>query len=390
MYQYEEIRMIHLEITNKCNAACPQCPRNDQGGRTIPSLNLSELTLEDIQKILPAEFVSQLQMIRLCGNFGDPSNARDILKVLYYFREINKEVYINVYTNGGARQPGWWAELGNLITQECGYVRFGIDGLEDTNHLYRRNVRWVSVVENVKAFIGAGGNAEWEFLVFKHNEHQVEAAKTLASQMGFSQFFAKSTGRFMDYASLMPLVKTPVKNKTGRIEYYLMRPTSPKWRNDTLERLTDAESRKNGFCRDFLKRVAGIVCNKNNISRYLDETIITCKVVPEKAIYISANGHVFPCCWLAFHVHGQLSESIEFNRQLERIGGIESLDGRHRPLRDIINDIFFQSYIPESWCKNSISAGRLKTCALMCGTEFNYLKIEHQKKNLLNPDATQL
>ena len=37
-------------------------------------------------------------------------------------------------------------------------------------------------MENVNAFISAGGTAYWKFLIFKHNEHQVEEAKKLSEQ----------------------------------------------------------------------------------------------------------------------------------------------------------------------------------------------------------------
>jgi MoaA/NifB/PqqE/SkfB family radical SAM enzyme len=32
MYNYEDIREVHLEVTQRCNAACPMCDRNENGG----------------------------------------------------------------------------------------------------------------------------------------------------------------------------------------------------------------------------------------------------------------------------------------------------------------------------------------------------------------------
>ena len=56
-------------------------------------------------------------------------------------------------------------------------VIFAIDGLEDTNHLYRVNTNFNKIMENAKAFINAGGIARWDFIAFAHNEHQIEEAK---------------------------------------------------------------------------------------------------------------------------------------------------------------------------------------------------------------------
>jgi MoaA/NifB/PqqE/SkfB family radical SAM enzyme len=43
MYDYTDIRTVHLEITEKCNAACPMCARNINGGEDNPWLQNSEL-----------------------------------------------------------------------------------------------------------------------------------------------------------------------------------------------------------------------------------------------------------------------------------------------------------------------------------------------------------
>ena len=47
----------------------------------------------------------------------------------------------------------------------------------------------------------------WLFIRFKHNEHQVEDARKLASEMGFFKFELKDTRRFV-------VDKFPVLNKT--------------------------------------------------------------------------------------------------------------------------------------------------------------------------------
>ena len=36
---YDEIRVLHLEPSARCQAACPMCGRNLSGGRTRKNLN---------------------------------------------------------------------------------------------------------------------------------------------------------------------------------------------------------------------------------------------------------------------------------------------------------------------------------------------------------------
>ena len=51
LYNYEDIRAVHLEITEKCQARCPMCDRNQNGGADNPNLGLHELKLADVQRI---------------------------------------------------------------------------------------------------------------------------------------------------------------------------------------------------------------------------------------------------------------------------------------------------------------------------------------------------
>ena len=92
MYRYDEIKTIHLEITDKCNAACPMCARNINGGEDNPQLPGTELSLDDVKKIFPPQFIAQLDRMYMCGNYGDPVVARDTLEVFKYFRSNNPRI----------------------------------------------------------------------------------------------------------------------------------------------------------------------------------------------------------------------------------------------------------------------------------------------------------
>ena len=46
MYNYEDITSIHLEVTSKCQARCPMCPRRLHGGPLLDGLDLEEINLE--------------------------------------------------------------------------------------------------------------------------------------------------------------------------------------------------------------------------------------------------------------------------------------------------------------------------------------------------------
>ena len=70
MYKLENIKDIHLELTSKCQARCPMCPRRVNGGILNPIMSLNEITLEQFKEWFSDEFINQLDSLFMCGNLG--------------------------------------------------------------------------------------------------------------------------------------------------------------------------------------------------------------------------------------------------------------------------------------------------------------------------------
>lgn len=343
MYRYQDIRRVHLELTTRCNAVCPMCSRNVRGGFQTKHLPEAELSLEDIVGILPATFVSQLEQIWLCGNYGDPIVARDTLAILHYFRRSNPALRIGFNTNGSARELMWWRELAGLVS----VCQFGIDGLEDTNHLYRRNTSWSLIMRNAKAFIAAGGEATWEFIAFRHNEHQIDNARELAQDMGFKRFRVRKTGRFFHRGALR--ASLAVLDQDGRFQYNIEPPI-----NDSLLNTESLD--------------LGTMAAQKAYQAYLDSTCIDCKAQREAEVYISAEGLVLPCCYLGnFYRERDFSKKTQFQSMLDHAGGRSLIDGRRRSVAEIVSSRLFQEDVPESWLAESVQSGKLATCSATCG-----------------------
>ena len=357
LYRYEDLRIVHLELTHRCNAACPMCARNVHGGAVNPDMPLSELSLADVKAILPPELIGRLKRIYACGNYGDPMVARDCLDVFRYLREHGPELHLDMHTNGSARRPEWWRELAGIMKSGPHYLRFGIDGLEDTNHLYRRGADWKTVMRSAAAIIEAGGRAEWDFLVFRHNEHQVDEARKLAENMGFKEFFVRRTGRFLDAGELETSDRYRVEDRKGNFEYFLEQPQNPEYVNPAFGNLELVKQRYGEF------------------DTYLDEVEIDCKVAGGKGkMYLSAQGYALPCCWLgAVFSESSTAERRQFADLLKAYGGIAAVDARKQGLRAVVEGPLFQQAIPASWDQSSIVAGKLAICARTCGKEYDPL-----------------
>lgn len=361
MYRLSAIRSIHLEVTSKCNASCPMCLRNVLGGGVNPYLPITELSLADIQKILPEKVVARLERLYMCGNYGDPVMARDTLEILTYLRSAGPRLGLEIFSNGSARGPEWWASVARLGVR----ARFSVDGLGDVNAIYRRGTKWDVILRNMRAFLGEGGIAEWDFIVFKHNEHQVEEARALAKELGFKSFNIKKTARFFSNTKAQVKAAQEVQNAKGEIEYYLEQPENPKYRNSAL--LKEQE----------------IVDRFGSLKDFFGQTEVDCKVTREGSLYISAEGLAFPCCWTANQLYPWYApeRGTPIWKLINALpGGLDSLNAKLRPLSEILDGPFFQKVIPENWIKKGIETGRLFVCGKTCGRGFDAFQAQFQEK----------
>ena len=204
----DNVKEIHIEPTSLCNAECPMCARNVYGKMLNPYIRLKSLPLQWFHNNISEDQIRNLEKIFFCGNLGDPASAPELIEIAKYFKQYNPNIVVGLNSNGGLKTKDWWKRLGDVLQGNLDYCVFSIDGLEDTNHLYRRNVRWIKIMENVEAFISTGARAHWDMLVFEHNKHQVEECKDLAKEMGFSWFRTKETDRWDTYTKNLGLIPT--------------------------------------------------------------------------------------------------------------------------------------------------------------------------------------
>ncbi len=327
------------------------CLRNVCGGKVNPQLPLTELSILDIKKIFTTDFVQQLDRVYLCGNYGDPVAARDTLESLKYFKETKPQIQLSLFSNASARPAVWWQELATLTKD----VHFAIDGLADTNAIYRRGTQFEVIMRNAQAFIDAGGRAIWDYIVFRHNEHQIEEAQELAKKMGFYKFNLKKTGRFFSNTKTEVKSQQAVYNLDGEIDYLLELPLNPKYHNAALVKEDE------------------LVKKYGHLEKYLDQTLVDCKVDAEKSVYVSAEGFVFPCCWTANQLYPWYLEprSSQMWKLIQSLSGQEQdISALKRPFISIVEGDFFTS-IEKSWSLPSTQLGKLKPCAKTCGREFD-------------------
>ena len=210
----DNLDTIRVEITNKCNARCPGCERTVDGD-THPELknNVVEYTLDDFKNMFPQDMVHGKEFY-FGGTVDDPMMNKNVYDICEYV--ISNQGQVTLETNTGANTADTYTKLGQLSYESNGklHVYFSVDGLEKTNHLYRVNVMWTKVLENMKAYSSSKGKCTWQYLVFDHNYDDVSKAKELAQELGIDLVLRQNVRNVKPWIS-----KTKVKNKeTKKIE----------------------------------------------------------------------------------------------------------------------------------------------------------------------------
>jgi len=288
MFNYQSIIGLHIEPTHKCQARCPDCERT-LGNRVNPRIiPLSSLNTQFYKDHLPVELIRRLKHILFNGNNGDVLFCDDIIETLEYFQMVNPDILLNLNTNGGYRDQDFWEELGSLNVS----VNFALDGLEDTNHIYRVNVDYNKVISNAVTFMKHGGRATWVFIEFDWNKHQIDDAKRLAKEMGFERFILKKSGR-------------------GNTK-----PTPPNRR---------------------------IICSA-----------LAPGARDENTVFIDAAGSVFPCCWTAAEMYRfRPPEGEKF--QIEKlVESSDSNNLRDKTLEEIIHGEVFTKIV-QTWYNDPLA-----------------------------------
>jgi MoaA/NifB/PqqE/SkfB family radical SAM enzyme len=290
---YEDLpTRLHLEPTTRCNARCPQCPRTFSASMiTDPRLKMVDWNPEDLKTVLEDEFFKNLKNVLINGNYGDivmHPRPKELIEVL-----LNRNLSLDINTNGGALNTEFWGWLGS---QKGIMVEFGIDGLKDTHHLYRRNTVFEVVMKNAKAFIDAGGDARWSMTVFKHNEHQIEECNNLAKEYGFKSFKQRPSTRFSKRDFIV------LDNDMN--EAYRLEPAS-KVANRYSNR------KKSQYERIEIPKVSKIDINEfDNPISDISTCAIHCLVSNPLSVYLSASGKLYPCCWTSYKHERSLMEGI--------------------------------------------------------------------------------
>ncbi len=295
MLTVDDILGLNIELSSQCGASCPFCSRNQK----IRPYGAHLITLADFKKLPPA-LLQNLHWVTFSGNFGDLSTNHETVDIVSYLKSINPGVRLQGNSNGTVQCEDWWASLGDLFRD--GSMVFGVDGLEDTNSIHRRGTDFRRIIRNMKAFTDAGGIAYWQFILFKHNEHQVDAAAEMAGKAGCTRFFVLTSRDYDETCQPPETVDVPVKRQI-------------------LHSYGDKAIGRREFAR--------------------------CKPLYNGSLYIAADGTVYPCCLAHCMYITEHNAAFDYIVPLIRMYHDE-INFKTNPLSEIIHSEYFNMIFKRS------------------------------------------
>ncbi len=190
-----------VDVTNACNLRCPHCPTGKQvQGR--PKGFIDEQRFEQILDQLGGQ-----ALIIDLFNWGEPLLHRDLFRMIAMAEQ--RRICTRVHTN--LNFPLSDEQLGQLIDSGLTYLSASLDGADqETYETYRRSGSLETALETAGRILRLRKERgrrkpylTWQFLVFPHNRHQVETARTLAAEIGFDRFETRQgiTGREQESGS---------------------------------------------------------------------------------------------------------------------------------------------------------------------------------------------
>jgi len=351
MIEKQKIKMVHVEASSRCNSRCPMCSRFTSTGFVQPDLQEGDLSPDVFYKLFTPEFASQMDHVYFSGVYGDPCLNKDLPEFVNYLLN-NGCKSVSIDTNGGYRGEDWWAKLAhpNVL------INFAIDGTDnETLDKYRIGVRYDKVLANLKSYISSGGAAQWNFIVFKHNEHQVEEAKRIAEEVG-AKFRIKVTQKFRGKYEHKVMID-------GEHRFTLEPPEQDMYKHSNVGKLEHIP----------------ISITKVNLEKFtwLNEHKVSCKSLERQEVYLTASGLLLPCCYLGTYTHDS-SGALQFN-QLHKL---DDFDLNTKTVDYAIEKMY---NISDKW-NDTIENGNLLTCLMICGYEENttlYYTENLNKENIL-------
>jgi hypothetical protein len=177
-------RAMQIDASSFCQLRCPSCPTTSKA--IHPAVGSGFLRPDDLRGVLEAN--PEIRLVEL-SNYGEIFLNPFLLDILRLCAERGVATTANNGVNLNHARP---AVLEGVVRHQMRLLSVSIDGAtQEIYERYRVNGRLDSVLANIvrintwKRRLGSKFPVlRWQFVVFGHNEHELEDAKAQAEALG--------------------------------------------------------------------------------------------------------------------------------------------------------------------------------------------------------------
>lgn len=204
---------LTIEPTNICNLKCPECP----SGSDILTRPKGKMDLALFKKIISENYKT---LIYLNLYFqGEPFLNGELFKMISFAKE--KQVFTEISTNGHFLDK---ENCKKIIGSGLDSIIVSLDGLDkETYEKYRSGGNFEKVIEGIANLVSLKNEMKikkpfikLQFLVFKHNEHQIAGLKEMGKKLKVDKLIIKSAQVYNLKAAANIL---PLTDKYSRYKY---------------------------------------------------------------------------------------------------------------------------------------------------------------------------
>jgi MoaA/NifB/PqqE/SkfB family radical SAM enzyme len=187
LYMFPFPNFVCIEASTYCNLKCVCCPT----GQGKKGMSKGFLKFKDFKKFVDKynHFIERIQL----SNYGEPFLNTKIFKIIKYAE--NKGIKTSADTNLNYFNESM-AE--KLIKSGMSELTISIDGVTNESYSkYRVNGDLNKVISNIKRinkfkrkYNSDKPKLNWQFIVFSHNEHEINRAKGMAEKLNM-HFYIK-------------------------------------------------------------------------------------------------------------------------------------------------------------------------------------------------------
>lgn len=173
------LKVIDIDITNKCGLACPGCQRQKIYNGDQSKIPGRDITLKEFEMI--SNFFEE---VVFCGRISDPIYHPQFLDILKICSKKSDKRF--VIRHASVINDFLFYKKCFLLSKIKNNISwtFGLDGLPEKSHIYRKKQNGKLLFEVMKLCAKMGVKTQWDYIIFNYNINDIETCREMAKNNG--------------------------------------------------------------------------------------------------------------------------------------------------------------------------------------------------------------